>query len=86
MMAAIESANRVLAVLPGPDRHLPESSSVAGSLPDLEKADRDKIMLREQARADKNFDLADKIRDELLQKGIALEDSKDGVRWKIIKK
>jgi cysteinyl-tRNA synthetase len=86
MMAAIESANRVLAVFPGPDGQLRESSSNAGSLPDLEKTDRDKIKLREQARADKNFDLADKIRDELLQKGIVLEDSKDGVRWKITKK
>ena len=45
-----------------------------------------KINLREKARGEKNFELADQIRDELLKKGIVLEDAKDGVRWKIIKK
>jgi cysteinyl-tRNA synthetase len=47
---------------------------------------KDKINLREKARGEKNFELADQIRDELLKKGIVLEDAKDGVRWKIIKK
>jgi cysteinyl-tRNA synthetase len=51
----------------------------------LSKEDEEKIQLREKARAEKNFELADKIRNELLQKGIVLEDAKDGVRWKIIK-
>ena len=41
-----------------------------------------KIDLREKARKDKNYSLADKIRDELLIQGISLEDTKDGVRWK----
>ena len=45
-----------------------------------------KIEEREKARKDKNFKLADRIRDELLEIGIILEDTKDGVRWKIIKK
>ncbi|MDH4218148.1 MAG: cysteine--tRNA ligase [Candidatus Aminicenantes bacterium] len=45
-----------------------------------------KIQEREKARQDKNFALADKIRDELLAQGIALEDTKDGVRWKIVRK
>ncbi len=36
---------------------------------------------RKQARRDRNFRRGDAIRDELLQKGILLEDSKDGVRW-----
>jgi cysteinyl-tRNA synthetase len=45
-----------------------------------------KIQERERARREKNFALADQIRDELLTHGIALEDTKDGVRWKIIKK
>ena len=37
---------------------------------------------REAARAARDFGRADKIRDELRQRGIALEDSKEGVRWK----
>ncbi len=37
---------------------------------------------REQARKDKDFAKADKIRDKLKEKGIILEDTKDGVRWK----
>jgi cysteinyl-tRNA synthetase len=37
---------------------------------------------RNQARRNRNFARADVIRKELLEKGILLEDSKDGVRWK----
>ena len=40
------------------------------------------IARRQQARKDKNFALADQIRDELLSKGIILEDTREGVRWK----
>jgi cysteinyl-tRNA synthetase len=37
---------------------------------------------RTQAKRQRNFARADAIRNELLEKGIILEDSKDGVRWK----
>jgi cysteinyl-tRNA synthetase len=37
---------------------------------------------RNQARRTRNFARGDAIRKELLEKGILLEDSKDGVRWK----
>ena len=37
---------------------------------------------REQARKNKDFEKADKIRNELKEKGIILEDTKEGVRWK----
>lgn len=37
---------------------------------------------RNQARADKNFARADEIRKELLDKGIELKDSREGVTWK----
>ena len=40
------------------------------------------IARRQQARKDKNFALADQIRDELLSKEIILEDTREGVRWK----
>lgn len=40
------------------------------------------IEARKQARKDKNFARADEIRDELLSKGIVLEDTREGVKWK----
>jgi len=42
------------------------------------------IQERQKARKEKNYALADKIRDELKQKGIILEDTPQGVRWKRI--
>ncbi|MGI5858981.1 MAG: cysteine--tRNA ligase [Tepidanaerobacteraceae bacterium] len=41
-----------------------------------------KIRERQQARKDKDYLLADKIRDELKSQGIILEDTPAGVRWK----
>ncbi|MCB1178375.1 MAG: cysteine--tRNA ligase [Leptospiraceae bacterium] len=40
------------------------------------------IEKRKQAKANKDYKMADSIRDELLEKGIILEDTKDGVKWK----
>jgi len=37
---------------------------------------------RQAARKNKDFGRADEIRDELLQKGIILEDTREGVKWK----
>lgn len=42
------------------------------------------IEKRNQARKDKNYKLADEIRDNLLNMKIKLEDSKTGVKWKRI--
>ena len=40
------------------------------------------ISERQQARKDRNFARADEIRDLLTEKGIILEDTREGVRWK----
>lgn len=40
------------------------------------------IKERQEARKARNFARADEIRDELLSKGIVLEDTREGVRWK----
>ena len=41
-----------------------------------------KVQLREKARKEKNFILADSLRDELKAMGVILIDTPDGVRWK----
>jgi len=42
------------------------------------------ISRRQQAKENNDFDLADKIRDELQKEGIFLEDNKSGTTWKKI--
>ncbi|MFW5631884.1 MAG: CysS/YqeB C-terminal domain-containing protein [Acetivibrio ethanolgignens] len=37
---------------------------------------------RQTARKNRDFARADEIRNELLEKGIVLEDTREGVRWK----
>ena len=49
---------------------------------DLEAEVEALIAERQQARKDRNFALADKIRDELKARGIELLDTPQGVRWK----
>ncbi len=44
------------------------------------------IAEREQARKTRDFATADRIRDELRERGIVLEDSRDGVRWKLVRR
>ncbi|MBQ4258877.1 MAG: cysteine--tRNA ligase [Lachnospiraceae bacterium] len=42
----------------------------------------DKIEERKVAKKEKNFARADEIRNELLEKGIIIEDTREGVKWK----
>ena len=85
----LESINEVLAVIV-PVRYSPVKGEVSGQgkaeadLQVLTKENKEKIEMREKARAAKNFALADEIRRELLEEGIVLEDTKDGVRPKIM--
>ncbi len=72
-LSFVYSLNEVLAILP------PKQES---SLPD---ALLPKIQEREKARRDRNFKLADQLRKELEEAGVVLEDTKNGVRWKISK-
>lgn len=49
---------------------------------DLEAYVLEKIEERKAAKKEKNFALADEIRNELLAKGIIIEDTREGVKWK----
>ncbi len=48
----------------------------------LDEEVEDLIRQRQKAREDKNWALADRIRDDLKEQGIVLEDTPQGVRWK----
>jgi cysteinyl-tRNA synthetase len=57
-----------------------QPTTTAGSLTDAEI----EVLVAERTAAKKarNFALADRLRDQLLERGIILEDTKAGVRWK----
>ncbi len=64
-----------------------ELGNVLGLLKNTEKASLDEeiealIAQRTEARKNKDWALADKIRDDLKARGIVLEDTPDGVKWK----
>ena len=42
------------------------------------------IGIRADAKANKNFALSDKIRDELVKAGVQLKDTKEGVTWSVV--
>ena len=48
----------------------------------LDEEIEDLVAERQMARKEKNFARADEIRDILLEKGIILEDTREGVKWK----
>lgn len=50
---------------------------------DLEKYILEKIEERKEAKINKNFELADSIRQELLDKGIVLKDTREGTTYEI---
>jgi cysteinyl-tRNA synthetase len=66
---------------------LGDVQAMLGIIPEYKEASLEEwveklITERENARKNRNFARADEIRNELSDKGIILEDTKDGVRWK----
>ena len=51
---------------------------------DLDKEINEKILLRKKAKENKDFALADKIRDELLARGIKLIDTREGTIYELV--
>ena len=51
--------------------------------PVLSEEEAELIKRREQARKEKNFKLADSIRDGFAERGIRLMDTPRGTRWRI---
>jgi cysteinyl-tRNA synthetase len=73
-----EARTLLLALIDDVDAHL---DVIRAEEPGLADEVERLIAERESARKAKDFARADQIRDELRLRGIALEDSKDGVRW-----
>jgi cysteinyl-tRNA synthetase len=69
----------LLGLLEEVDGHL---DVMGGEEPGLADEVERLIAEREAARAAKDFASADRLREELRERGIALEDSRDGVRWR----
>ncbi len=76
--AIIESFDYVLSL----DLLNEEAQEESGVDADLEAYVLAKIEERKAAKKAKDFALADAIRNELLEKGIILEDTREGVKWK----
>lgn len=76
----IEKAMKLIRELGEPLGILQENKKAA-----LEEEIEALIEKRQQARKDKNWALADEIRDDLKARGIILEDTPQGVRWKLDK-
>jgi cysteinyl-tRNA synthetase len=93
LIKAIASINKVLRVVSFPPNIRVYERKKVGQDVEIQLLERSlpqeieqKLQEREKARQQRNYALSDKIRDELMSQGIVLEDTKDGVRWKIIKK
>lgn len=69
--------NELTGVLNIANKSVEEDDSLSQKVEDL-------IVKRAQAKKEKNFALADQIRDELAAMGIAIEDTRQGVKWKRI--
>jgi len=67
-----------IGVLTDVDAHL----DVLGDASELDSEIEGLIAQREEARKARDFTRSDQIRADLRRRGIALEDSKDGVRWR----
>ncbi len=60
-----------------------EGAADNGADPELVAFVESKIAERKEAKKAKDFAKADAIRDELLSKGIVIEDTREGVKWKL---
>jgi cysteinyl-tRNA synthetase len=69
-MDALRDLDQVLGVLPD------------AAEPALDAALAELIRLRAAARAAHDWAASDRLRDELAARGIAVEDSRDGQRWR----
>lgn len=78
---AMLSAGRLLGLL----QQEPESwLQAAGQDAEIDRDEIDRLLeMRRAARAERDFEKADQIRDQLEAEGVVLEDGTDGTRWRL---
>ena len=79
-LALAESFDQVLGLDLTKEKETEETTSVDA---DLEAYVLQQIELRKAAKKEKNFAEADRIRNELLEKGIVLKDTREGTTWEM---
>jgi len=88
ILAWFHDVDRIWALLPREQELMERTIEVKGAILEAVGApisddDFELITARMQARADRDFAAADKLRDRLLKRGISLEDTSKGVRWHV---
>jgi cysteinyl-tRNA synthetase len=78
-----DEASRALAALDGVNEVLDVYPTAAGPDADLAAWVDERLAARAAARAAKDWGQADAIRDEITDRGIELEDTPEGTRWKL---
>jgi len=73
-LAVFDRVMGLFAVLPGGRQVAPE----------LERWVRERLAARDRARKSKDFKAADRIRDELKARGVEIEDTPAGTRWRVV--
>jgi cysteinyl-tRNA synthetase len=84
VLAALEAFDAIFAVLRDDDAEKLRALGLASDSPSLDDAEIEALVAeRQAARKRRDFGASDRIRDQLAERGIILEDSRDGgIRWK----
>jgi cysteinyl-tRNA synthetase len=83
VLAFLEKFDRIFAVVEDTDAARLAALGIAPAGGDLSDEEVEKLIAeRNAARKRRDFAASDRIRQELADRGILLEDTKDGVRWK----
>src|SRR5258705_8767322 len=84
VLAALEAFDAIFAVLRGDDAEKLRALGIASDSPSFDDAEIEALVAeRQAARKRRDFGASDRIRDQLAERGIILEDSRDGgIRWK----
>src|SRR6202011_1074871 len=84
VLAVLESFDAIFAILQDDDSEKLHALGLASDSPVISDADIDTLVAeRQAARKRRDFAASDRVRDQLAERGVILEDSRDGeVRWK----